>query len=114
MLGDLLLLFGWLGILAVFQANSFAAATIKVSKDQTVVSTGPYAIVRHPMYASALLMLIGIPVALGSWWAVFVWIALLPALAWRLVDEERVLVRDLDGYAEYQRKVRWRIIPAIW
>jgi protein-S-isoprenylcysteine O-methyltransferase Ste14 len=65
-LGDLLLLAGWLGILAVFRANSFAAATIQVASDQKVVSTGPYAVVRHPMYATALLMLLGIPVSLGS------------------------------------------------
>jgi protein-S-isoprenylcysteine O-methyltransferase Ste14 len=112
--GDLLILAGWLGILAVFRENSFAAATIKVSAGQTVVSTGPYAIVRHPMYATALLMLFGIPVSLGSWWGVLTWIALLPALAWRLIDEERVLLRDLDGYAEYQREVPWRIVPSIW
>ena len=113
-LGDLLLLLGWLGILVVFRANSYAAATIQVASGQTVVSTGPYALVRHPMYATALLMLIGIPISLGSWWGVLIWIALLPALAWRLIDEERVLLRDLAGYAEYRRKVRWRLIPHIW
>jgi protein-S-isoprenylcysteine O-methyltransferase Ste14 len=112
--GDGLLLAGWLGILAVFRANTYAAATIQVASGQTVISTGPYAIVRHPMYATALLMLLGIPVALGSWWGVFVLVAMLPALAWRLLDEERVLVRDLAGYADYRRKVRWRLIPYIW
>ena len=86
-LGDLLLLLGWLGILAVF---------------------------RHPMYAAALLMLLGIPIALGSWWGALVLLALIPALGWRLIDEERLLLRDLDGYAEYRRKVRWRLIPYIW
>lgn len=113
-LGDVLLLAGWFGILAVFRANTYAAATIQVASGQTVISTGPYAVVRHPMYATALLMMLGIPVALGSWWAVLVWVALLPALAWRLLDEERVLVRDLDGYADYRRKVRWRLIPYLW
>jgi protein-S-isoprenylcysteine O-methyltransferase Ste14 len=67
-IGDMLLLAGWLGILAVFRANSYAAATIQVASGQKVVSTGPYAIVRHPMYAAALLMLLGIPISLGSWW----------------------------------------------
>jgi protein-S-isoprenylcysteine O-methyltransferase Ste14 len=59
-------------------------------------------------------MMLGIPLALGSWWGVLVWIALLPALAWRLLDEERVLLRDLEDYAEYRRKVAWRLIPYIW
>jgi protein-S-isoprenylcysteine O-methyltransferase Ste14 len=114
LLGDLLLLAGWLGILQVFRANTYAAATIQVASGQTVVSTGPYAVVRHPMYAAALLMLLGIPVALGSWWGVLVWAAVLPALAWRLLDEERLLMRDLAGYADYRRKVRWRLIPYLW
>jgi len=113
-LGDLLLLLGWLGILAVFRANSYAAATIQVTSGQTVISIGPYALVRHPMYAAALVMLLGIPVALGSWWGALVLVALVPALGWRLIDEERLLLRDLDGYAEYRRKVRWRLIPYIW
>jgi protein-S-isoprenylcysteine O-methyltransferase Ste14 len=113
-LGNILLLAGWLGILFVFRANSYAAATIQVTSGQTVISTGPYAIVRHPMYAAALLMLLGIPIALGSWWGIVVFVALLPALAWRLLDEERVLLRDLDGYADYRRRVRYRLIPLIW
>jgi len=71
-------------------------------------------VVRHPMYAAALLMLLGIPISLGSWWGALVLAALLPALAWRLIDEERVLVRDLSGYADYRRRVRWRLIPGLW
>jgi protein-S-isoprenylcysteine O-methyltransferase Ste14 len=113
-LGDVLLLAGWFGIYRVFQANSYAAATIRVDSGQTVISTGPYAIVRHPMYAAAVVMILGIPIALGSWWGVLVWVALLLTLAWRLLDEERLLVRDLEGYAEYRRKVPWRLIPGIW
>jgi len=114
LLGDALLLAGWLGILAVFRANTFAAATVQVAAGQTVISTGPYAVVRHPMYAAALVMLFGIPIALGSWWGALVVVALVPVLAWRLVDEERVLVRDLDGYAAYRHKVPWRLIPNVW
>ena len=87
--GDVLLLTGWWGILQVFRANTYAAATIQVAAGQTVISTGPYGVVRHPMYAAALLMLLGIPVALGSWWGVLVFAAIIPALAWRLLDEER-------------------------
>jgi protein-S-isoprenylcysteine O-methyltransferase Ste14 len=112
--GDLILLAGWIGILAVFRTNTYAAATIEVASGQTVISTGPYAIVRHPMYATALLMLLGIPLALGSWWGVLVLVALVPALAWRLIDEEHVLLRDLDGYDAYRRKVRFRLVPYVW
>jgi len=112
--GDVLLLTGWWGILQVFRANTYAAATIQVAAGQTVISTGPYGVVRHPMYAAALLMLLGIPIALGSWWGVLVFAAIIPALAWRLLDEERVLVRGLDGYPAYKCKVRWRMIPHIW
>jgi protein-S-isoprenylcysteine O-methyltransferase Ste14 len=113
-LGDILLLAGWAGILMVFRENSYAAATIEVTSGQKVISTGLYATVRHPMYAAALLMLLGIPVSLGSWWGLLAWVALLPAIAWRLGDEERVLLRDLEGYAEYRRNVCWRLIPHIW
>jgi protein-S-isoprenylcysteine O-methyltransferase Ste14 len=113
-LGDVLLLTGWFGILAVFRANSYAAATIQVESGQTVISTGPYGVVRHPMYAAALVMFLGIPIALASWWGALVILVALPALAWRLLDEERVLLRDLNGYGDYRRKVRWRLIPLIW
>jgi protein-S-isoprenylcysteine O-methyltransferase Ste14 len=113
-LGDALLLLGWLGIFWVFRTNSYAAATIQVASGQRVISTGPYSVVRHPMYAAALLMFLGIAIALGSWWGMAVLAAVLPALAWRLVDEERVLLRDLNGYADYRRKVRWRLIPLVW
>jgi protein-S-isoprenylcysteine O-methyltransferase Ste14 len=112
--GDLLMLLGWLGILRVFQENSFTSSTIELAADQRVISTGPYAIVRHPMYAAALLMLLGIPIALGSWWGVLVVIALLPALIWRLLDEERFLGRSLPGYVAYRERVRYRLLPRIW
>lgn len=113
-LADVVHLAGWLGIWFVFRANTYAAATIKVDSGQTVISTGPYALVRHPMYAAALFMILAISVALGSWWGLLVWVAVLPILIWRLLDEERVLLRDLDGYADYRRKVRWRLIPRVW
>lgn len=114
LLGEVVLLAGWVGIFAVFRANSYAAATIQLTSGQTVISTGPYAVVRHPMYAAALLMFLGIPISLGSWWGALVLVALVPALAWRLLDEERLLVRGLEGYAEYRRKVPWRLIPLVW
>ena len=114
LLGNMLVLAGWLGIYFVFRENSFAAATIQTSVDQRVISTGLYAWVRHPMYAAALVMLLGISPALGSWWGVLVVLAILPALIWRLLDEEGFLVRNLPGYAEYRSRVRYRLIPFIW
>jgi protein-S-isoprenylcysteine O-methyltransferase Ste14 len=112
--GDVIFLLGWVAIFFVFRENSFASATVELAPDQRVVSTGPYALVRHPMYAGGLVMLLGIPIALGSWWALLVIVALIPALIWRLIDEERFLARNLPGYAEYQRKLLYRLIPMIW
>jgi protein-S-isoprenylcysteine O-methyltransferase Ste14 len=112
--GDGFVAIGWLAIFLVFKENSFASATIELAADQTVISTGPYAHVRHPMYSGALVMLLGIPIALGSWWGVLVIAAILPALAWRLLDEEKFLARNLPGYVGYQDSVRYRLIPWIW
>jgi protein-S-isoprenylcysteine O-methyltransferase Ste14 len=112
--GDVIMLLGWLGIFFVFRENSFASATIESSADQRVISTGPYAWVRHPMYAAALVLLLGIPLALGSIWGVLIVLALVPLLIWRLMDEERFLVNHLPGYREYQGKVRYRLLPSIW
>lgn len=112
--GDVLVLLGWLGIFFVFRENSFASATIESSADQRVISTGPYAWVRHPMYATALVMLLGIPPALGSWWGVLIVVALVPMMIWRLQDEERFLAANLPGYRDYQGSVRYRLLPLIW
>jgi protein-S-isoprenylcysteine O-methyltransferase Ste14 len=112
--GDLLVLMGWLGIFFVFRENSFSSATIEMAAEQRVISTGPYAWVRHPMYATALILLLGIPVALGSWWGVLIVIAILPVLIWRLVDEEGFLVRNLAGYADHRERVPYRLVPLIW
>ena len=98
----------------VLKQNSFAASTVTVEPDQTVVSTGVYGIVRHPMYAGALLLIGFTPLALGSYWGLLVALVALPALIWRLLDEERILARDLPGYVEYCRRVRYRLIPGIW
>jgi protein-S-isoprenylcysteine O-methyltransferase Ste14 len=79
-----------------------------------VITTGPYAIVRHPLYASSSLYLLGMPLALGSWWGFVGLGVMLPFLIWRLLDEERLLARELPGYREYQQRVRWRLVPGIW
>jgi protein-S-isoprenylcysteine O-methyltransferase Ste14 len=112
--GDALVVLGWLAIFFVFKENTFTSATIELAPDQKVISTGPYALVRHPMYAGALVMLLGIPIALGSWWGVLVTVAIMPALIWRLFEEEKFLARNLAGYLEYQNKVRYRLIPLVW
>src|SRR4051794_24488049 len=114
LIGDLLVLTGWLGMFLVLRENSFSAATIDLSEHQRVISTGPYAWVRHPMYAAALLMLSGIPLALGSGWSLLLMLVLLPALIWRLKHEEKFLARNLPGYREYNHSVRYRLIPSIW
>lgn len=98
----------------VLRRNSYAASTVTVEPGQPVVSTGVYAIVRHPMYAGALLLIAATPLALGSYWGLLVAFASLPALIWRLLDEERILKRDLPGYVDYCRRVRYRLIPGVW
>jgi len=112
--GDLLVLLGWTGIFLVLRENSFSSSTIEVAADQRVVTTGPYALVRHPMYAAALVMLFGMTVALGSWWGVLIVVAILPALIWRLLDGEKFLARNLTGYSDYERRVHYRLLPGVW
>ena len=117
----------WLSILAeiviaasfviffyVMKQNSFAAATVRVERGQTVISTGLYGVVRHPMYMGTLPMMVALPLALGSWWALLLVVPILAALVWRLIDEERVLERDLPGYIEYCQRVRFRLVPGVW
>jgi protein-S-isoprenylcysteine O-methyltransferase Ste14 len=112
--GDAAVAAGFFFIWRVYRENPFTSATIEVARDQRVISTGPYAIVRHPMYASASFYLAGTPLALRSVWG-FVPLALLaPFLIWRLLDEERFLAASLPGYADYQKRVRYRLVPFVW
>src|SRR5262249_2734022 len=104
--------FGFIG--RVYRENTFTSATIEVTEGQRVVSTGPYAVVRHPMYASGLLYVVGTPLALGSYWGLLAVAFMLPFLLWRLLDEERVLARELPGYTDSQRRVRYRLVPYMW
>ena len=112
--GDLLVAIGFGLIARVYRENTFTSATIEVAENQRVISTGPYAIVRHPMYASGLLYLLGTPLALGSYWGLIPIAALLPFLIWRLFDEERFLAEHLPGYTEYQKRVRYRLVLFVW
>ena len=112
--GDALVAVGLFLIFLVFKANSFASSTIGVAEGQTLVSTGPYALVRHPMYAGALVYLVGAPLALGSYWGLAALALMTPILIWRLVDEERILEQRLPGYSDYKRKVRRRLLPGVY
>src|SRR5262245_49296726 len=112
--GNVLAAIGFCVIALVYRENTFSSATIEVAEDQRVISTGPYAIVRHPMYAGGSLYLLGTPLGLGSYWGLVPIAATMPFLIWRLFDEEAFLVRNLLGYSEYQRRVRHRLVPFVW
>jgi protein-S-isoprenylcysteine O-methyltransferase Ste14 len=113
-LGDAFTAIGLAVIFLVFRENSHASAVIKVNKGQEVVSTGPYSVVRHPMYSGALLMLLFTPLALGSFWGLLPFLGMFVTIAYRLRNEEQFLARNLPGYDEYRRKVRYRLIPFVW
>lgn len=112
--GHALVCLGMLVVFLVFRENSFAASTIQIADDQTVISTGPYAWVRHPMYSGALLLLMGVPLAMGSWWGLTLVVPLLAVLVSRLQHEEMFLLRHLPGYEAYRQKLRYRLVPGIW
>lgn len=114
LMGDALVVLSFVVIFFVFHENSFAASTIQIAPDQKVISTGLYALVRHPMYAGAMPMFFGMALALGSWWGFLPALALAAVIVWRLRDEENYLARNLPGYREYQGVVRWRLIPGVW
>jgi protein-S-isoprenylcysteine O-methyltransferase Ste14 len=112
--GDALLSLSFYLYYLVFRENSYAASSIQTFEGQTVVATGLYALVRHPKYLGDLLLVIGSPLALGSWWALgFVLIAV-AGLAWRIGDEEKLLKQALPGYLEYTRQVRYHLVPYVW
>ena len=104
---------GWVGVL---RANSFASVKVRVQQErgQTVISTGPYAIVRHPMYGYVLPLLVGTPLLLGSLWGLLGIVVVMPLLAARALGEEEVLMDGLPGYRDYAAKVRFRLVPGIW
>jgi protein-S-isoprenylcysteine O-methyltransferase Ste14 len=94
--------------------NSYAGSAIRTYAGQKVISTGPYALVRHPNYVGDLVLAIGIPLALGSWWVLVVLVLLIPSLVWRIFDEEKLLKKDFPGYEEYTRIVHYRLVPYLW
>lgn len=113
-IGQIGVALGFLITFLVFRENTYASSIVEVAKDQKVISSGPYAIVRHPMYAGVVLLFLATPLALNSWWAFVPAIALSTMIAVRLIDEEKFLGANLSGYADYRLSVRSRLIPGIW
>jgi protein-S-isoprenylcysteine O-methyltransferase Ste14 len=113
-LSDVVVAVGFFIVFLVFRENSFTSATIEVADEQRVISSGPYAVVRHPMYAGAFLLVLLTPTALGSWAALPIPFGLIAVIILRLIDEERFLSASLEGYEAYRQRVRWRIVPGIW
>jgi protein-S-isoprenylcysteine O-methyltransferase Ste14 len=111
---DLMVLVSYLGVIQVFKANSYASRVVEVMKGQKVISTGPYAYVRHPMYTAVSFMYVFSPLALGSYWAMIPAALIIPLLVARIRNEEEVLEKELDGYVEYKQKTKYRLIPLIW
>jgi protein-S-isoprenylcysteine O-methyltransferase Ste14 len=112
--GEFLIVLSYAGFYLIMRENSFSAATIEVMQDQKVISTGPYALVRHPMYSVAFIMILGMPLALGSWWGLLMFFPAVIGIVWRLLDEEDFLSRNLPGYTDYQNTVRFRLVPGVW
>ena len=113
-IGDVLVALGLYFVFLVFKENTFTSAIIEIDDEQRVISTGLYALVRHPMYIGALVMLIGVPLALGSLWGLITIVPMVFVLVARLLDEEKFLAKNLAGYSEYQSRVRSRLLPLIW
>lgn len=113
-LSNFLVFFGYLLIFLVFKENSYASTVIQVEEEQRVITTGPYAIVRHPMYTGLLIILLFTPLALGSHWALIFAFLFIPTLIFRIRKEEEVLLRELPGYWDYVNKTHFRLIPFVW
>jgi protein-S-isoprenylcysteine O-methyltransferase Ste14 len=114
--GYLLTAVGYLGSVWVYATNKFAEPTVRIQEErgQTVISTGPYAIVRHPLYMWSLFLVAGFPLALGSYWAMAPGVVATIVLVVRTAMEDRTLHAELEGYKEYASRVRYRLIPGIW
>ncbi|MEW6405882.1 MAG: isoprenylcysteine carboxylmethyltransferase family protein [Chloroflexota bacterium] len=111
---DALVLASFLLNFLVIRVNSYASRVVEVEQGQQVITTGPYALVRHPMYLSIILIMLVTPLALGSYWGVIPSLAFIPLLAARAKNEEELLMNELAGYREYTQKTRYRLFPGIW
>jgi protein-S-isoprenylcysteine O-methyltransferase Ste14 len=112
--GDILVALGLGMATMVVNQNSYASATIRVEAEQPLISTGLYGLVRHPMYTGALIMMVGMPLALDSYWGLVTVLPGLAVLAFRIEDEEKMLRQELAGYDEYTQKVHYRLVPGVW
>jgi protein-S-isoprenylcysteine O-methyltransferase Ste14 len=113
-IGDVLVAIGLVVAMLVIIQNSYAAANVRVEDGQTLVSTGLYGLVRHPMYTGNVLLMLGIPLALGSYWGLFLLIPGMVVLILRILDEEELLTVELSGYRDYTQKVHYRLLPYVW
>ena len=98
----------------VMRENAYLSRTVKVEREQKVVDRGLYSVIRHPMYAVTILLFLSIPVVLGSWWSLLVFLPYVPIIAVRILDEEKLLERELSGYTEYKKRVKYRLLPFVW
>lgn len=114
LLADAVVAASYLFTALVMKTNSYASRIVEVEEDQRLVRTGPYAVVRHPMYASAAVMFFATPIALGSWWGLLPMAVVPLILVPRILNEEKVLRGGLEGYNDYCDEVRWRILPLVW
>jgi protein-S-isoprenylcysteine O-methyltransferase Ste14 len=111
---DIMMLIGYAIIGLVFRANTYTSRIVEVEKGQKVISTGPYAIVRHPMYVGVIVFFMSSPLALGSYWAVIPTLFIIPMLVVRILGEEKELMNNLEGYGDYVKKTRYRLLPGVW
>ena len=113
-LGDVLLALGFYTIFLVFKQNTYASAIVETTAEQKIIDTGLYGIVRHPMYTAGLIIFMALPLALGSWWGLAAFIPSTLVLVWRVIEEEKVLIKNLTGYADYRQRVTYRLVPFVW
>jgi protein-S-isoprenylcysteine O-methyltransferase Ste14 len=113
-IADLFIFIGYLLFFLVLKENTYASRIIEVEKGQKVISTGPYAVIRHPLYIALLIMYVLSPLALGSYWAVLAMLPLPVLIIFRIRSEETVLLDKLPGYREYAQKVKYRLMPYLW
>jgi protein-S-isoprenylcysteine O-methyltransferase Ste14 len=114
LISDIIILSGYILVFFVFKANSYTSRIVEVEKNQKLITTGPYAVIRHPMYLGVMAMFLFIPLALGSYLALIFFVPELFLIIFRIFDEERVLSKGLKGYKEYMQKTRYRLVPGIW
>lgn len=111
---DIVILLGYLLIFFVFKQNSYASRIVEVEKDQKIITTGLYGFVRHPMYVGVIIMYVPTPIALGSYWGLIPMATIPLAIIFRIINEEKVLCKNLPGYIEYCQKTKYKLIPYIW